>query len=115
MKNYIPLLLSLVCASAYAIEMPTKIRLYNTLNDAQQQQNASYITVDLGLNTTKNHVRDELLRELGCGHLMEGTVESFSADPNSNIPLRTLYRTRAQARRALEENFSYWRFNPEEK
>jgi hypothetical protein len=110
MKNYIPLLLSLVCASAYAIEMPTNIRYYNTLND-EEQKNPRYFTIDLKLDTTKNHVRDEFLREIGSGHLMEGNVESFSADPNSNVPLRTLYKTRPQAKKVLEENFSYLKFD----
>ena len=76
MKNYIPLLLSLVCASACAVEMPTKIRYYNSFNDAKQQK-ANYITIDLEHNSTKNHVRDELLRELGAGHLIEGTAETL--------------------------------------
>jgi len=111
MKNYIPLLVSLVYASAaHAVGLPTKIRSYNSFNDAQQQ-NANYTNVDLEQDSTTNYVRDELLRELGAGHLMIGTQESFSAEPNSNEPLKDIYGGRPKARTALENTFSYWRFD----
>jgi hypothetical protein len=112
-KNYIPLLVSLMYASAVqAAGMPTQIRIYNTVNDAKQQQNENYATVGIEQDTTTNHVRDELLREAGAGHLIYKGAESFSADPNSNKPLTNLYGKRRVALRPdIERDFIYLRFD----
>ena len=111
-KHYIPLLVSLVHASAVqAAGMPTKIRYYNSPNDAQQG-NESYFTVGIEPNTTTNHVRDELLRELGTGRLIYKSAESFSANPDSNKPLTTLYGKRRSALpQDIYRDFMYLRFD----
>jgi len=115
MKNYIPLLIGLVCASAYAADtnmMTAKVKYYNSMNDVYDpysNNSSGYITVTITPTTTIYDVQHVIRDRLGLGHMRHGSVRVGEL-PNYRITPMTL-REMKQFKDELESIYSFWAFD----